>query len=115
MIETILLNYLTAKLSVPVYMEVPETDSGSFVVLEKTGGSELNHVSSATVIAQSYGDSLANAAALNELVVSALRQATELPTIGGAHVNSDGVNFTNPNKKRYRYQCAFDFYYVRGE
>ena len=111
MIEKIILDYLSSKLTAPVYMEVPENDAGTFVVLEKTSGSESNHIKSATIAAQSYANSLAGAASLNELVVSALKESVELTAIGGVYVNSSGVNFTNPNKKRYRYQCVFDFYY----
>lgn len=113
MIETILLNYLESALSVPVYMEVPEDNTGSFVVLYKAGGSETNHVSLATIEARSYADTLAAAALLNEQVCAAFKRATCLPEIGGAYANSDGVNFTDPNTKRYRYQCIYEFYYVK--
>lgn len=38
MIETIVLNFLSGKLRVPVLAEVPEKPPGSFAVVEKTGG-----------------------------------------------------------------------------
>ena len=112
MIETIVLNYLANVLNVPVYMEVPEDPSGSYVVLEKTGGTEENHVTRATIAAQSYAPSLVDAAKLNTLVVQALKDIVIIADVGGSHVNSDGVNFTDPTTKRYRYQCVFDLYYV---
>lgn len=106
MIETIILEYLIGKLDVPVYMEVPEDPEGTFVVLEKTGSSRENYIDSATMAAQSYAPSMAQAAILNDQVKNAFYEMVELDEIGAVRLNSD-YNFTNTTTKRYRYQAIF--------
>lgn len=106
MIETILLDFLKNRLAVPVYMEVPEKDLESFVVLEKTGSSKVNHIPSATIAVQSYGKSLYEAAKLNEQVKDAIESAIELDEISAVRLNSD-YNFTDTATKRYRYQALY--------
>ena len=107
MIETTVLNYLTGALTnIPVYMEIPENPPASFVVLEKTGTSRSNRVTSATIAAQSYAASMVGAATLNETVKAAFDNMAELNEIGAVKLNSD-YNFTNTATKKYRYQAVF--------
>ncbi len=110
MIETIVLNYLNSELDVPCTME-DDVGEGSFVLIEKTGSSKINHVSTATMALQSYAPSLAQAAALNEEVKAAMERIVELDEIGGVHLNSD-YNFTDTSTKRYRYQAVYVVTYV---
>lgn len=77
MIEEILQNYLSDNLSVPVYLEVPETPPDEFVVIEKTGSGMSDHIYSAMFALQSHSLSLLGAAELNELVKSAMDCAIE--------------------------------------
>lgn len=114
MIETIVLNYLSNNLSVPVYMEEPETKPVSYVVLEKTGSQKANLIETATIAAQSYGASLYDAAALNAEVKHALEDMEEIDAVGSVKLNSD-YNFTDPETKRYRYQCVYNIvFYEEG-
>ena len=106
MIEKILLDYLSGALSAPIYMEMPETDIDSFVLLEKTGSSKVNHIKTATIAAQSYGPSMLEAAELNELVKDAIEASIELDEISAVRLNSD-YNFTNTATRKYRYQCIY--------
>ncbi len=110
MIETVLITYLGAALSVPVFMEVPADPPASFVVLEKTGGGMENHIQAATVAIQSYGPSLYAAAVLNEEVKGAMLYGATPNGISGVRLNSD-YNFTDPTTKRYRYQAVYDITY----
>lgn len=110
MIETIVLDYLSDALSIPVSMEVPENPPDQFVVIEKTGGGEENHIKSATLAIQSIAPSLYEAAVLNENVKSAMDGIVVLDTIGRSSLNSD-YNFTDTAAKRYRYQAVFDLIY----
>ena len=110
MIETIVLDYLSEALSVPVSMEVPEDPPDQFVVIEKTGGGEENHIKSATLAIQSVADSLYQAAVLNEAVKTAMDGISDLDSIGRSSLNSD-YNFTDTATKRYRYQAVFDLIY----
>ena len=110
MIEKTILDYLDDRLDVPVYMERPEGDIGSLVVLEKTGSSVFNHVTSATFAVQSYAASLYDAAILNEDVKNAMDDLISLAEISSSKLNSD-YNFTDTSTKDYRYQAVYDIVY----
>lgn len=111
MIEKIMLDYLSANLTVPVFMEEPVDDLASYVVLEKTGSSEENHIPTATIAVQSYGGSLYDAASLNESVKTIMKDAIQLDTISAIRLNSD-YNFTDTTTKKYRYQALFVVTYL---
>ena len=107
MIEQILYDYLTATLSVPVYMQKPEKLTvDSYVVIEKTGSSSTNHIEKATVAIQSYGGSLYTAASLNKTVKAAMRNAPTQSRVSSSRLNTD-YNFTDTATKQYRYQAVF--------
>ena len=107
MIETTVLDYLTGKLDVPVYMEEPEKPPQSYVVIEKTGSSKENYICSAMLALQSYGETLLQAAELNEQVKVAMDDIVELDLVSRAELNTD-YNFTDTQTKRYRYQAVYD-------
>ena len=107
MIEKTILDYLNAKLSVPVYMERPEKDTGEFVVIEKTSSGKYNQIRQATIACQSFGNTLYRAAEINEAVKEAMDDLITLPEVSKSALNSD-YNFTDTSKKRYRYQAVYD-------
>lgn len=107
MIELTILNHLKTKLSVPVYLEEPETKPDRYVVFEKTSSSRSNELSSATFAFQSYAESMYEAVALNELVKTAVDGLIALDEIASAKLNSD-YNFTDTTTKRYRYQAVYE-------
>lgn len=110
MIEEIIRNYLTGA-GVTAYMEIPEGGgTPPFVIIEKTGGGEENHIRSATIAIQSYADTLYGAAQLNEQVKALMDDITLLPQISACELNSD-YNFTDTTKKEYRYQAVYDLVY----
>ena len=102
----IIIDYLRKALEVDVYTEEPEKE-GSFVVLERTGGSVKNYVCSATLAIQSYAPTMQEAAELNEKVKKAMDMAVMLDAISKSQLNSD-YNFTDTTKKLYRYQAVYD-------
>lgn len=106
MIEEVILGYLDAALSVPCFMEMPEDESDSFVVIEKIGSSIANRITKATFAIQSYGASLYDAAALNEQVKEAMEDLVERDDISKVELNSD-YNYTDTALKHYRYQAVF--------
>jgi hypothetical protein len=114
MIEVILRDYLSAALSVPVYLEQPETKPECYVVLEKTGSGLRNHIHSAVVALQSYGASLYQAAVLNEQVKRAMAASVALEDVSRAALNSD-YNYTDTDTKQYRYQAVYDIVYMETE
>ena len=112
MIEKTVLNYLKSALSVPVRMEIPAKNIPKrFVVLEKTGSSKVNRLPTATIAAQSYAESLLEAAELNEKVKAAFENMIQLDTISSIKLNSD-YNFTDTQVKQYRYQCVYVITYL---
>lgn len=111
MIEKIMLDYLSANLTVPVFMEEPTEDLTAYVLIEKTGSTETNHIPTATLAFQSYGASLLDAATLNETVKQVVNDAIQLDTISSVRLNSD-YNFTDTTAKKYRYQAVFVVTYL---
>src|SRR5690625_291473 len=110
MIETIVLEYLESKMSVPVYSEKPEKKPKRYVVIDKTGSGESNHLPSATIAFQSYGESKYQAALLNKELKDTMKSIIELDEIRGLDLNSD-YNFTDTRTKEYRYQAVYDIRY----
>lgn len=110
MIETILINYLTDQLGVPVFATEPEEPPECYIKIEKTGSRVRNWIRTATVAVQSYGSSMQEAATLNERVVETMLQAPALDVISRCELNSD-YNFTDPKTRRFRYQAVFDLTY----
>ncbi len=112
MIEEIILRALQGGTDVPAYTEMPEDKEMPFCIIERTGGGQRGHEQrTATVAVQSYGETLLEAAELNEQVLDVMRelQYTENSIIS-CELNSN-YNFTDTRTKRYRYQAVFDLVY----
>lgn len=110
MIEEILYDFLSEKMSTPVKTEIPKDPPLKFYLIEKTGGSETNFIKRATVAIQSYGSSLFEAAEQNELLKKTILAADGLimlDSIVSVALSSD-YNYTDTTTKRYRYQAVFE-------
>lgn len=116
MIETKVVSYLNQKyaaheLSARAYGYKPEDNvPESYVLIERTSGSERDHISSAIVAIQSIAPTLLQAMQLNEEVKACMKTMTEDPNISRSRLNTD-YNFTNPTRKEYRYQAVFELVY----
>ena len=110
MIEKIVLDYLTPRLSVPVLPEVPERPPERFVIVEKTGGGIEEGLHTATLIVQSCAPQLLDALQLNEKAKAAMLELDALPDVCRVSLNND-YRFTDPTLKRRRYQAVFDIVY----
>ena len=108
MIEETVRNHLLTALSVPVYIDVPAEPPESYVVIERTGGSEENKVRYAQVAVQSYAGSRYQAATLHENVLVAMDGLNDYEE--SCDVNAE-YDFTDTSTKRYRYQAVFDITY----
>lgn len=114
MIEKIILDYLTSKLTIPVYMETPEDVPQEYVLIEKTGSSRRNQIDTAMITFESISSiSLYRAATINADVKSAINDIMFLPNISKAELNSD-YNFTDTTTKQYRYLAVYDITYMEG-
>lgn len=112
MIEKIILDYLNqcitqSALGITAYMERPANRPSSYVLIEKTGGGEDNHIKHSTLAIQSIGATLYDAASLNESIKGFMRDAISLNEVAKVEINSD-YNFTDSSIKEYRYQAVFD-------
>ena len=111
MIEQTIQDYLTDALDVPVRMQLPENPSGSFVVLQRTGGGSADHLRRALLAAQSYGPTLYDAARLNERVVQAMEAAPDvLDSLAACVLNAD-YSYPDAVRKLHRYQAVFELIY----
>lgn len=117
-IEEVLLNYLADELNIDVFMEMPDNETlksiNEFIVLDKTGGMVVNHISIATFAIQSYAESLHDAAYLNEAVKTAMDSLISLPVVTRSEYETD-YNYTDARTKMYRYQCVYDITYYRDK
>ena len=108
MIEKIVLDYLNKELEVPAYMEEPEDlQAEQYVLIEKTGSSQANHLYTATLAIQSYAGTLYTAAPLNDQVNTAMDGITREKEVTRSELNSD-YNYTDTARKQYRYQAVYD-------
>lgn len=105
MIEEIILNYLREN-GFSCFMSMPESPSGNFCVLEKTGSDYAEGIYTATLAVQSYGVSDYEAARLSHRVVQAMQAADTLPEIISCRPVTD-YNFPDTTRKRPRYQAVF--------
>lgn len=105
MIELVVLDFMQKSLPVPVYMEFPTDPPASFVVLRKGNSSRENFVDSSMFVADSYAESLLDAAMLNERVVTAFDSLTDLNDISSSQRGGD-YSFPDTHNKRYRYQAV---------
>lgn len=106
MIETIVRNYLVEEQDLPVLFEHLAGTDECYIV-EKTGGSEENHIRRSTLAIQSYAGSKARAAELNEALLDLMLQAVKVPEVSAVSINST-YDYTDTAMKAYRYQAVFD-------
>lgn len=107
-IEKTILDYLESEISVPCMMEIPAEDiPTSFVVIQKTGSGEDNHLYSATLAIQSYASTRYLASVLNESVKEAMDGAITLDRVTKSKLNAD-YDYTDTSTKRYRFQAVYE-------
>ena len=110
MIEETVRNHLLTRMSVPVYIDVPAEPPESYVSIERTGGSESEHIRYATIAIQSYGGRRLAAAELHESVMSAMKDLITLNSVSACNINSE-YDFTDTTTKKYRYQALYNIVY----
>jgi len=107
MIEQTVRDYLEEQLGIHVRMEEEAGLPKEYIVIEKTGSGQTNHIKRATLAVQSYSSSLYQAASVNEQVKEAMEKIIEMDDISKCELNSD-YNYTDTARKKYRYQAVFD-------
>lgn len=107
MIEITIRDFVADALQIPVHMEFPAKPTARFVVLKRSGEGRENLVEGALLIADSYAESLLEAAKLNEQVKSVLDDLDTLDEISSAQLSTDYPVIDTGNK-RYRYQAVYE-------
>ena len=110
MIEKTVLKFLNERMTVPAYMEEPEEQPESYLIIEKTAGGKNNGLQTATMAIQSYAPTMEKAAELNEELKAIMEDIANQNPVSRAKLNSD-YNFTDTATRRYRYQAVYDFIY----
>lgn len=106
MILTDLITYLSSNLSVGVYAESPKALT-DYVLIEQTGSSRRNHITTTTFAIQSYGGSLLGAMELNAEVEAEMEGLLTLDNITRVELETD-YNFTDTETKQYRWQAVYN-------
>ena len=114
MIELIIKEYLEQKLGLTAVMEKPPAPPEEYVLVEKTGSSQENLITTATVAIQSYSKSMYGAASLNKKVKQAMEDITAQDKVSRCDLDTD-YNYTDTNKKEYRYQAIYSLVYFEEE
>lgn len=109
MIEKIVLDFLNSK-GFSTYCEEENNMPKEYVLIDKTGGGGNSMIRNATIAIQSFSISKIGTAELNEKIIAAMLDITELDDICRCELNSD-YDFTDTQKKKYRYQAVFDITY----
>lgn len=111
LIEQTVRQYLQEKLDpISVVLEIPETPPKKYVLIEKTGRGQKDHINKTTIAIKSHAQTLYDAAALSEAVVNAMLDIQMLDVIGGVEFINEH-NFTDTRTKTYRYQAIFTIYF----
>ena len=94
-----------------VGVTVPATTPDEYIVVEKTGSDNENHIATATIAVQSYSKkSMLRAMEINEAVKEAMAQLPYTDDVFSVRLNSD-YNFTDTTTREYRYQAVFNVAY----
>ena len=105
MMEERLYEYISGKTEYPVaFEEIPEQQ---YYLIEKTGTSKENHITTLTISIKSYGRTLIEAIQMNEAVKKIMDEFEHEADISESKLINDH-NFTDTNKKKYRYRCIYE-------
>jgi len=109
-IEEYVIAALSKTLTFPVSGDRPTPMPERFHTVEKTGSREEDHIHTATLAIQSWAESTAAAAMLNDEVKAAMAALIRCPEISRAECETD-YNYPDLTTKKPRYQALFEVIY----
>ena len=117
MIESIILQYLSEILEVPVSLEIPNEELEQYVVFEVVDRNKTDFVDAVTIEFNSYADSKYNAALLDKQVRKCIEEMISIPNIcsveiGGGRSSGDSHD---RETKRYRYRSYYNIYFYEED
>lgn len=101
------ISYLDEETNYEVFSEIPGDAPEAFLIVDKTGSSFYNHVSTDTIIVQSYGRTKLEAVSMNEEVKRLMLDFSADLNVGSVTLNSD-YSFPDLAEKRPRFQAVFE-------
>lgn len=107
MIEIIVRQKLEEQLNIPVFLEQPINKPEKYILIERKGMGETNHLGSSIFMLQSYAESMYESALLNKALISEFKGLISLDEMVSISLNTDYI-FTDVTSKKYRYQAVFD-------
>lgn len=105
MIAVKLIDYLESALHINVYMEQPDALT-NYILLDQTGSSIRDHITTTTFAIQSYAPSLLGAMQMNESLKAAMVGFVNDNDVAKVELETD-YNFTNTATKQYRWQAVY--------
>ena len=96
MIAVTLLDFLKEDLDMDVYLEQP-TNVTDYILIDQTGSSQTNHITTTTLAIQSYAPSLYEAMVLNDRVKGAMERFAQLNEV--ARVARNGLQLYEHDHK----------------
>lgn len=114
-IELIIKEHLenSTAITEPVYLDVPSGPPAARVVIERTGGSEVNHIRNAQIAIQCYGNRRESAVFLHERVMAVMKTLNTRNDVSACELNAE-YDFTDTSTKEYRYQSVYNIVYYGG-
>lgn len=110
-LEKKIIEYLSPLLSVPVVAETPEDVPDSYVSIERVGRAVRNRVTTDSIAFKSHGNTMLDAAELDEEVQGCMEGFISLDEISSVTLQSN-YNATDTSNLKYRYQCIYDIVYI---
>lgn len=108
MIELIIKEYLSRKISVPIFLEHQENEPTKFIIFEKVGGSQKLGLKQTSVAFQAYGQSLYESAVLARELTDIIEGLVEDTDIVSIAINSGYYHFPDLERKKHRHQLVVD-------
>lgn len=107
-------DYLQTVLDVPVLFErPPDAERGQkMVILQRTGESIRDRVTTYTIAAQSYASTMLEASELNDTLELAILDFGEDEETDATTRLETSYNFTDATQKQYRFQAVFQITFI---
>ena len=110
-VESFIIQHLTAVLPVAVMGEIPPGPPDNLVVVSRQGTERENHISTALIRFDCYSTSLYKSAELSATVQAAVDELVRLPEISCCEFGGD-YNNSDPRQKKYCYTSMYNITYL---
>ena len=100
--------YIADHSGYPAWTERPKEPPARYYIIDKSGGNCRNFIHYSLFVVQSYAETMADAAQMNERLIEIMTKGLIAENeISSVSVNSN-YDYTDTDAKQYRYQAVFD-------